>query len=92
MSERQITLSALVGRKVRDADGEVVGRVKELTAEIALDEGSEYVVREFRVGSHTVPWELLDLRDPANPRLRVSVTELQCGANDAAHAAISTST
>lgn len=50
MSAREVELSTLVGRKVRDADGRVVGRIEELCAEVALDEGSEYVIREFHVG------------------------------------------
>jgi sporulation protein YlmC with PRC-barrel domain len=52
MSAREIELSTLVGRKVRDANGRVVGRMEELCAEVALDEGSEYVVREFHVGNY----------------------------------------
>ena len=52
MSAREIELSTLVGRKVRDAEGRVVGRMEELCAEVALDEGSEYVVREFYVGHY----------------------------------------
>lgn len=50
MSARDVEVSTLVGRKVRDADGRIVGRIEELCAELALDEGSEYVVREFHVG------------------------------------------
>ena len=76
MSGREIELGALVGRKVRDAEGRVLGRVKELVAEISLDEGSEYVVREFRVGSYSVPWELMDLSDPERPRVRVVSSEI----------------
>ncbi|HEY2067846.1 MAG TPA: hypothetical protein VGG84_17985 [Gemmatimonadaceae bacterium] len=52
MSGREIELSTLVGRKVRDAEGRVIGRMEELCAEVALDEGSEYVVRVFYVGHY----------------------------------------
>jgi sporulation protein YlmC with PRC-barrel domain len=50
MSGRAISLSRLVGRKVRDADGRPVGRLEELVAEIELHEhGNDYVVVEFHV-------------------------------------------
>ena len=52
MSRREILLHHLVGRKVRDLRGEVVGRIHELCVEIALHaQGNDYVVREFRIGS-----------------------------------------
>ena len=52
MSGREILLHHLVGRKVRNMRGEVVGRIHELCVEIALHEqGNDYVVREFRIGS-----------------------------------------
>jgi sporulation protein YlmC with PRC-barrel domain len=54
MNGREIELDLLVGRTVRDVDGQVVGRLEELCAEVALDEGSEYVVREFHVGRYGV--------------------------------------
>jgi hypothetical protein len=88
-------LHHLVGRKVRDGNGAIVGRIHELCVEIELHEhGNDYVVREFRIGSlgaleflgssdfvrellHTlriakvdarvVPWDQLDLTDPARP-------------------------
>lgn len=97
MSAREVRLHHLVGRKVRDARGEFVGRICELCAEIELHEhGNDYVVREYRIGSigaleflggsyfvrellHTlrlaktdqyvVPWDQLDLSDPAHPML-----------------------
>ena len=53
MTGQEILLHHLVGRKVRDIDGRVVGRIQELCAEIELHgQGNEYVVREFHVGAY----------------------------------------
>lgn len=108
MSGREVTLSSLIGRRVRDADGVLVGRMEELCAEIELHRhGTDYVVREFHLGAfgwlealagahvaralirrlgawgryrrYVVPWDLMDLGDPANPRLRVRRAELRSG-------------
>ena len=49
---REVKLSALIGRTVCDADGRAVGRLEEMRVEVALDEGSEYVVREVLVGHY----------------------------------------
>ena len=55
MTPRELHLHHLVGRRVHDANGEPVGRIQELCAEIELHEhGNAYVVREFHVG--TVGW------------------------------------
>lgn len=52
MSTREVRLHHLVGRKVRDTTGKVVGRIHELCVEIELHpHGNDYVVREFRLGS-----------------------------------------
>jgi hypothetical protein len=49
---REVALHHLLGRTVRDPHGRKVGRVEELRAEIELhDQGNEYVVTEFHVGS-----------------------------------------
>lgn len=49
---REVPLHELIGRTVRDPDGRTVGRIEELRAEIRLQEqGNEYVVSEFHVGS-----------------------------------------
>lgn len=49
---REIPLHHLVGRIVRDPKGRKVGRLEELRAEIELHEdGNDYVVTEFHVGS-----------------------------------------
>jgi PRC-barrel domain. len=59
MSAREIRLHHLVGRKVRDTTGKVVGRIHELCVEIELNQhGNDYVVREFRLGSMG-PFEFL---------------------------------
>lgn len=69
---REITLSALVGRTVHDADDRRVGRIDDVHAEISMrdDERSEYVVVAYVIGGRRVPWDALDLSDPARPRLR----------------------
>jgi len=49
---REIALHELLGRTVRDPNGRRLGRVEELRAEIELhEEGNDYVVTEFHVGS-----------------------------------------
>jgi len=97
MSARTISLSDLIGRPVRDADGRKIGRIEELEAEIELHpHGNDYVVTRFDVGRvgpldalatgrfvpqllrwvtratgyvrYEIPWDLMDLRDPAHPR------------------------
>lgn len=48
----EVPLHLLLGRTVRDPNGREVGRVEELRAEIELHEqGNDYVVTEFHVGS-----------------------------------------
>jgi sporulation protein YlmC with PRC-barrel domain len=50
---RELLVSHLVGRVVRDADGRKVGRIEELLARIELHEhGNDYVVAEFHVGAY----------------------------------------
>ena len=50
---RELLLSNLIGRQVRDADGLKVGRIEELLARIELHEhGNDYVVVEFHVGAY----------------------------------------
>jgi hypothetical protein len=49
---REVPLHHLLGRMVRDPNGRKVGRIEELRAEIELHEdGNDYVVKEFHVGS-----------------------------------------
>ncbi|HXF24006.1 MAG TPA: PRC-barrel domain-containing protein [Gemmatimonadaceae bacterium] len=53
MMSRELLLSDLIGRQVRDADGIKVGRIEELLARIELHEhGNDYVVVEFHVGAY----------------------------------------
>lgn len=98
MSRRDVALSTLIGREVRDAEGRVIGRLEEVRAEVAPDDPGEYVVREYEVGHYgvlgliaggrftrqfllrlprlfgcqriVVPWEQMDLTDPACPTIR----------------------
>ena len=49
---REVPLHHLLGRTVRDPNGRAVGRLEELRAEIELrEDGNDYVVTEFHVGS-----------------------------------------
>ena len=49
---REVALHHLLGRTVRDPNGQRVGRIEELRAEIELHEqGNDYVVTEFHVGA-----------------------------------------
>ena len=49
---REVALHHLLGRTVRDPGGRKVGRIEELRADIELHEqGNDYVVAEFHVGS-----------------------------------------
>jgi hypothetical protein len=49
---REIRLSRLMGRRVRDVNGQPVGRLHELISEIALRPGGrDYLVREIHLRS-----------------------------------------
>jgi sporulation protein YlmC with PRC-barrel domain len=51
MTPREVRLDQLLGRKVVDAAGEVIGRLEEAVAEVRVEAGrSDHVVREFHVG------------------------------------------
>lgn len=51
MSTREVRLHHLIGRRVHDVDGRLLGRLEELRAEIDLhDRGNDYQVVEFQVG------------------------------------------
>ena len=49
MTARECRVELLIGRRVVDANGEVVGRLEEIIADYVDD---EYVVREFHVGAY----------------------------------------
>jgi sporulation protein YlmC with PRC-barrel domain len=52
MSAREVRVTELIGRRVRDATGRSIGRIEELICEIELrPEGRDYVVRELHVGA-----------------------------------------
>lgn len=89
MSTAKVHFERLLGRAVRDCDGVFVGRIFSAEGEV---DGAECVVRNFLLGPGAlgarlgfllnrwaplrVPWDLLDLADPARPRLRCSLAEL----------------
>jgi sporulation protein YlmC with PRC-barrel domain len=53
VTAREVRLSQIVGRRVRDAVGRSVGRLEELRAEIELhSHGNDYVVVEYVVGAY----------------------------------------
>ena len=59
MSATTVALSELLGRTVRDADGRKIGHIEELSAEIALEHGTnDYVVTTFSVGRFT-PFDMI---------------------------------
>jgi sporulation protein YlmC with PRC-barrel domain len=88
----EVHIEQLLGRRVRDIDGAVVGRVEELCADVI---NGETVVTEIHLGAaalwerlggfalhlpfvrflpiaryeHRIPWSLVDLSDPENPRV-----------------------
>jgi sporulation protein YlmC with PRC-barrel domain len=87
----QVHLELLLGRKVLDPSGRVVGRVEEVRAHIA---GDHCFVDEYHLGpaawlerlsarvlsrkrGRRVPWEKLELADPEHPRLLCSVEDLE---------------
>jgi hypothetical protein len=51
MARQEIHLEQLLSRRVRDADGRVVGRIEEVRAE---RRGEEYWVQEYHLGPHAV--------------------------------------
>jgi hypothetical protein len=49
---RDVDVTRLLGRRVRDVEGRAVGRIEELVCEVELrEQGRDYVVREFHVGA-----------------------------------------
>ena len=88
-----VHLEAAVGRKVRDADGRVAGRLEEIHADW---EGSECVITYYVIAakgtyllralnirkatrSFVVPWDRMDWRDPKHPRLTCRLSDLKSG-------------
>ena len=97
-----INVELLVGTKVRDANGESVGRIEEFLVE---RDGNSYRVVSYLIGAsalvdrlaawtlvrpvvralharklysvYDVPWQEMDLSDPARPKLRISVNDLR---------------
>jgi sporulation protein YlmC with PRC-barrel domain len=52
VSTREIRITELIGRRVRDPQGRSIGRIEELVCEIELRPGGrDYVVREIHVGA-----------------------------------------
>ena len=78
---QHIRVQELVGRRVRDANGEVVGRIEGIHS-VCRDDTCW--IEEFELGTgallarfgivpaepRRVPWRELDLSDPRRPRLR----------------------
>lgn len=66
--KKEIRLENLVGTRVRDASGQVIGRIREVEAEW---HGAQCVVTNLDLGNGLrVPVSAVDLADPAQPRLR----------------------
>ena len=81
---RQVRVQDLIGRAVRDGEGNVVGRIQEIRAHWS---GDDCYVDEFELGGtallerlgitgkrepRKVPWQEMDLTDPERPALRPS--------------------
>ena len=67
-TKREIRLEDLVGRRVRNASGAVIGKIREVEAEW---HGHQCVVTQFHLdGDRRVQASELDLTDPARLRLR----------------------
>ncbi|HVX39802.1 MAG TPA: hypothetical protein VHB25_09535 [Gemmatimonadaceae bacterium] len=100
MPQREAHVERMLSRRVRDAEGHVLGRLEEMRVEIV---DGEYVVVEFHLGSgalleriagfirqlpffealprvgreYRIPWQLLDLTDPDDLRVRVRRDDLR---------------
>jgi hypothetical protein len=98
----EINVELLLGTKVRDVDGETIGRIEEFRVE--RDDNS-CVVEAYLIGAsaviqrlsawtlvrpierllnarriyivYRIPWQDMDLSDPAHPRLRTAKRDLR---------------
>lgn len=82
-----VHLETLVGKKVRDADGKVAGRLEEVHADwrggecivtyYQIARKGTYFVRKLgmskKAASLIVTWDKMDLSDPKGPRLKFSM-------------------
>ena len=98
----EINVELLLGTKVRDVDGEEVGRIEEFRVErddkTCLVEayliGASAVIQRLSAWTlvrpierllnarkiyavYRIPWEDMDLSDPAHPRLRTAKRDLR---------------
>jgi sporulation protein YlmC with PRC-barrel domain len=79
---QHVRVQDLVGRRVRDAEGNVVGRIESIHA---TWRGEDCLVDEYHLGAAAllarlgighkreplrVPWQDMDLSDPRRPKLR----------------------
>jgi sporulation protein YlmC with PRC-barrel domain len=88
-----VHLEVAAGKKVRDADGRIAGRLEEVHADW---EGGECVVRYYVIATkgtfvlralnikgptkaYLVPWDRMDWSDPDHPRLTCRVSDLTSG-------------
>ena len=52
MTGREVRVERLAGRRVRDGEGRLVGRIEEMLCEVVLHgHGRDYVVTTFRIGA-----------------------------------------
>jgi sporulation protein YlmC with PRC-barrel domain len=87
---RTVHIEYIVGRKVRDAEGKIAGRLEEVHADWRGDDcvvthyvlapRGTYVLRQLGFARErdnvVVPWDKLDLSDPKHPRLRCRTADL----------------
>lgn len=71
-------LSEVIGRPVRDAAGQVVGRLADLIvpAEVDFPPVTALAIKRPEGGAVAVPWEAAELEPAGDVRLRVPATEL----------------
>ena len=75
MAAREVHLERLLGCKVFDAEGEMVGRIEEV---VARREGREWVVEEYWVGSSALLYRL-SARGAARALLGLFVSKKHAG-------------
>jgi sporulation protein YlmC with PRC-barrel domain len=73
MANREVHLELLLGHKVYDSEGELVGRIEEV---VAHRQGDEWVVEEYWVGSSAL-FQRLSVRGAARALLSLFISKEQ---------------
>ena len=75
MANREVHLELLLGHKVYDSEGEMVGRIEEV---VARRQGDEWVVQEYWVGTSALLYRL-SVRGAARALLSLFVSKEHAG-------------